>query len=249
MRTRGCRLAVVHDRDEMEREFRRLHDPAHPNLALQEFIPGGLGDATWMLNAYFDRDGRCTFALTGRKLRQLPVNGGMTACGVCEPCETLAPAMTAIVKASGYHGVIDADFIHDRRDGRWKLIDINPRVGATFRLFVDKNGTDCVRALYLDLTGQAPPATAPDWQRKWLVEDKDLLSALWSVRRGQLSMGEWLKSLRGVKEVAHLALDDWAPSWLFLKRFVGGRLARAFGKRVRPQPHSGAPVERSSTTP
>lgn len=237
MRTKGCRLVVVHDRAELEHHFHRLNDPDEPNLALQEFIPGGLGDATWMLNAYFDRSGRCTFALTGRKLRQMPVNGGMTAMGVCEPCDDLARHMERIVRASGYHGVIDADFIHDRRDGSWKLIDINPRPGATFRLFVDRRGTDCIRALYFDLTGQATPATDPDWTRKWLVEDKDLSSALASLRKKELTFVGWIGSFRGVREVAHIALDDLSPSWAFLKRLAGQQLS-GLQRRMRPR-HSG----------
>jgi D-aspartate ligase len=44
----------------------------------------------------------------------------------------------------GYSGIVDIGYRYDRRDGEYKLLDVNPRVGATFRLFVDSNGMDVV---------------------------------------------------------------------------------------------------------
>jgi len=45
----------------------------------------------------------------------------------------------------------------DARDGKYKLLDVNPRIGSTFRLFAAQNGLDVARALYLDVTAQPVP--------------------------------------------------------------------------------------------
>ncbi len=71
----------------------------------------------------------------------------------------------------GYRGALDIGFRYDRRDGRYKVNDVNPRVGSMFRVFVGSNGMDIVRALYLDLTNQPVISSSPKEGRKWIVED------------------------------------------------------------------------------
>lgn len=109
------------------------------------------------------------------------------------------------------------DFCYDARDGEYKLLDVNPRIGSTFRLFVSENGMDVVRAAYFDLTGQrVTPAFVPDG-RKWIVEDFDLVAALRYYRDRRLTLTEWFKSLSGIHESAFVALDDPLPALLMLR--------------------------------
>src|SRR3990172_3381338 len=103
-----------------------------------------------MFNGYFDSSSRCLFGLTGRKLRQYPPYTGVTSLGVCERNETVTKLTLRLMTAIGYRGALDIGYRYDARDGRYKLLDANPRVGMTFRLFVDTEGLDVVRALYLD---------------------------------------------------------------------------------------------------
>jgi D-aspartate ligase len=66
--------------------------------------------------------------------------------------------MERVAKEVRYQGIIDVDFRFGERDGRFKLLDVNPWIGSSsFRLFVADNGLDAPRALYLDLTSQAVP--------------------------------------------------------------------------------------------
>ena len=115
------------------------------------------------------------------------------------------------MKAIGYHGILDIGYRYDRRDGQYKVLDVNPRIGCTFRLFTATNGMDVARALYLDMTGQpVAPAQAAEG-RKWIVEDFDLFSAIRSWRDGTLKLKDWVRSFRGVEEAACFALDDPLP--------------------------------------
>src|SRR4029077_19384292 len=100
--------------------------------------------------------------------------------------DTVLRTTAAFMQAIGYRGILDIGYRYDRRDGQYKVLDVNPRIGCTFRLFAATNGMDVARALYLDMTGQpVAPARAADG-RKWIVEDFDLFSALRSVRHRTL---------------------------------------------------------------
>jgi D-aspartate ligase len=229
----GARMFVVHEPAELLARYDALEDGADRNLMLQEHIPGGVA-SDWMFNGYFDARSECLLGFAGRKLRQYPAYTGATSLGICLANETVEAVTKAFMKAIGYRGILDIGYRYDARTGTYKVLDVNPRIGATFRLFVAENGMDVARALYLDLTGQAvPTGTAPDG-RKWIVEDHDLVSSLRYRRDGQLTPGRWLRSLRGIREAAYLAADDWQPLLAMCARDareVVRRLAR------RPQPH------------
>ncbi|HKE24428.1 MAG TPA: hypothetical protein VKB88_18825 [Bryobacteraceae bacterium] len=193
------------------RELLALYDKANGDgdatFLVQEFIPGD----DWMFDGYFDHNSECVFGLTGKKIRRFPVNTGVTSLGICLRNETVEKTTAEFMKAIGYHGILDIGYRYDRRDGKYKVLDVNPRIGCTFRLFTSANGMDVARVLYLNLTGQPiPPAQAVDG-RKWIVEDFDLVSSLRSWKSSSLSLKEWVKSLRGIREGAWFAWDDPLP--------------------------------------
>ena len=203
----GLRLLIARNERELLDGYTRLEDPQQPNLMLQEYIPGG-EDSVWMFNGYFDANSECLFGATGRKLRQFPVYTGMTSLGICLKNQTVYANTQSLMKSVGYRGILDIGHRYDARNGQYKILDINPRIGATFRLFVASNGLDVARALYLDLTGQrVPPAEVCDG-RKWLVEDKDLISSLHYRRDHRLTVSQWARSLGGIEETAYFAWDD-----------------------------------------
>jgi ubiquinone/menaquinone biosynthesis C-methylase UbiE len=118
---------------------------------------------------------------------------------------------TRWMKELGYRGILDIGYRFDARDGLYKVLDANPRIGATFRLFTASNGLDVARALYLDLTGQPVPKGEQVEGRKWMVEGGDLDSALQYRRDGKLTIRAWAASLRGVQETSYFARDDLGP--------------------------------------
>jgi D-aspartate ligase len=187
--------------------YAQAGDPENPNLIIQEFIPG----EDWMFDGYFDANSRCLFGMAGMKLRRFPVNAGVTSLGICLDNEAVIRATTDFMRAIRYQGIVDVGYRRDQRDGTYKVLDINPRIGCTFRLFAAANGLDVARALYLDMTGQPVGRAEPAVGRKWLVEDFDFFSALRCWREGTLPLKTWIRSLAGVQEAACFALDDPLP--------------------------------------
>src|SRR2546430_17218802 len=168
-------MVIVRSPSELLERYDRMEDPESPNLMLQEYIPGG-DDCVWMFNGYFNENSDCLFAMTGKKIRQAPVYTGYTSLGICLENETVKKTTIEFMKKIGYRGILDIGYRYDARDGKYKLLDVNPRIGSTFRLFVAENGIDVVQALYLDLTGRPVVPGAAREGRQWFVADQDLVS-------------------------------------------------------------------------
>jgi predicted ATP-grasp superfamily ATP-dependent carboligase len=118
----------------------------------------------------------------------------------------------------GYRGILDIGYRLDPRDGLYKVLDINPRVGQAFRIFVGENGMDVVRALYLDLTGQEIYPIIPREGRRWVIEDSDFISSLHYYQENTLTFGNWLSSFKGLEEGAWF---HWKDPFPFLKMIAG----------------------------
>ena len=206
----GQKMFIVRNEAELLEKYDKLEDPVNPNMMLQEYIPGG-DDTVWMFNGYFNNDSDCLFAITGKKIRQYPISRGSTSLGICLRNETVERSTIDFMKKIGYKGILDIGHRYDARDGKYKVLDINPRIGSSFRLFVSTNGMDVARALYLDFTGQPVVPGNLHEGRKWFVEDQDLASCVAYYQGSRLTMGEWLRSYGGVEEAAYFSLDDLWP--------------------------------------
>ena len=217
----GKKMVIARTREQLLQEYDRMEDPVHPSLMLQEYIPGN-EDTAWMFNGYFDENSNLLFGLTGRKLHQTPVYTGMTALGICLKNPIVQTQTEYLVQSLGYRGILDIDYRYDERDGKYKLLDVNPRLGATFRLFVGQDGMDVVRAEYLHFTGQSVPQSSLCEGRKWIVEDEDLVSCFQYFVDGVLPLKEWARGYKGIQEGAWFAADDLHPflrmAWRSCKR-------------------------------
>jgi D-aspartate ligase len=221
-RTRD-KMVIAHSPTELEDAYQRMNDPDDSNLMLQEYIPGG-DDQVYIFNGYFNRDSECLVGFTGHKIRQFPVHVGCASLGECRSNDTVARTTTTLMKAVGYQGILDIGYRLDSRDGQYKVLDINPRVGQAFRLFVAENDHDVVRAMYFDFTGQPQPEVIPREGRRWLIEDYDVISSFHYYQEGSLTPVRWLKSFHGVQEAAWFSWRDPRPVLLMLKRLTSRAL-------------------------
>jgi predicted ATP-grasp superfamily ATP-dependent carboligase len=182
-------------------------DWKNPNIIIQEYIPG----EDWIVHGYSSQKTGCFLAFTGRKLRSYPAFAGLTTLGVPVVNEPLASQIEQFVNAVGYSGIMDIDCRFDSRDGKYKLLDFNPRVGMNFRMFDDQAGNNAVRALHLDLTGR-PVAPAPLVEgRVFIAEPFDLLASLSYLHERKLTPAQLLSSWRGPKELAWFSWRDPLP--------------------------------------
>jgi predicted ATP-grasp superfamily ATP-dependent carboligase len=154
LRYPGVHAYLCGDRREAEAAFARCADF---NPLVQEYIPGG-DDLLYTFGTYVAEDGEALGLFSGRKLRQTPPLVG--SCRVAEAVwvDEVVEQGLALVHALDYHGICQVEFKLDRRDGRFKLIEVNTRPWGWHGL-TGACGVDLVRLAYDDLTGSRPPAT------------------------------------------------------------------------------------------
>ncbi|MFG2249750.1 ATP-grasp domain-containing protein [Spirillospora sp. NPDC048823] len=221
--------AVVYTLGELHRLFAatRDRDPdgdAGP-LILQRRIATSDGD--WFFQGYFDESFHCLFGATGRKHLAHPPQAGHTVAGEWVANPELHRLAVRIVRLLGCRGLVDLDFRHDADDGVYHLLDFNPRIGAQFRLFADRDGLDLAHVLHLHQSGRRVPDARPAFGRNLLVENHYLQgSAGRRMRAGTLRplraaprplretlrpLRETLRPLREADEFAWYAGDDLPP--------------------------------------
>ena len=216
--------------DELLMWFGRIEESAiSPNVCIQEYIPGG-DQASWLFNAYFDADGRSVAAFTGTKMRQHPRRLGIACLVQTQHNPELIDQTVRFLADVGYRGAVDVDYRYDARDGQYKVVDINPRLGGAFRAFVDAAGMDLARVMYLDLTRRKVGSVTVIDGRRWVKEDSDLVAFRYYRESEGLTFRSWLRSLRGVGEGGIFARDDPLPFLVamvqLLSRTTGAKLKR-----------------------
>jgi D-aspartate ligase len=204
----NVRTTIVRSPTELLAIYRQTEGPQIPNLFIQEYIADG---EHWFFHGYCNKQSNCLAAFTGRKLRDYPVTGGFTTLGQSVRNEVLSQQTETLLEAISYSGIMDIDYRFDRRDGQYKLLDFNPRVGAQFRLFEDSLGNDVIRVLYRDVMGQQVCKTPQTEGRIFIVEPHDCLASLQGLRSGELTMRAWWRSHQGVREFAWFNWNDPAP--------------------------------------
>jgi predicted ATP-grasp superfamily ATP-dependent carboligase len=217
-----------------------------PQVVMQEYIPS-VSAEDWIFHAYLDARSEPLAAFTGLKERAWPPYAGVTAAAIARPNAELARLATDFCRAIGYRGIVDMDWRRDLRDGRYKLVDFNPRIGANFRLFQSEQGVDVVRALHLDLTGRTVPSAPQVFGRRLVVENLYLASRL---MRGSDGVTE--RAEAGCKtEFAWFAADDPLPFVAMGFRFGGQaviRLAQLARARANSRRGRRAPISAGAKT-
>lgn len=187
-------------------------------------------------------DGALLGSFMFRKLRQYPIDFGVGTFVENYFDATVDELGLRFCQAIEYRGIAEVEFKLDERDGEFKLIELNPRLGAQNELAV-ACGVNFAYALYLDAFGkQAPPVKATRRTKRWLDLKGDFFAFLDLSDAGTLHWLEWLRSIITARSFAAFALDDLGP---FLKRhnygldYVRGirtELGRLIGRQRRSSP-------------
>ncbi|WP_055564021.1 D-aspartate ligase [Streptomyces atriruber] len=193
------------------------HWGERPGVILQEYLPREEAE-DWIVHAYFDANSVPRAMFTGVKVRSWPPHAGMTSNAYVVDNPELADLAARFIKQIGFTGIIDLDLRFDRRDGQYKLLDFNPRMGAQFRLFENESEIDVVRAMHLDLTGRVVPEGDQRAGHRYVVENIDL-PALVAYRRSGYTTPHAPARASGT-ELAWLAADDMKPFFTMLARFL-----------------------------
>jgi D-aspartate ligase len=221
----------VANRQELLARYREARELIPTDLILlQELIPGG-GESQFSYVALC-RDGQPIASLTARRTRQYPIDFGYSSSFVetFEIPEIVAPSQR-LLAAIQYTGLVEVEYKFDARNGRYNLLDINPRLW-TWSALGGRAGLDFPYLLWQTMVGTPVPEQTGRTGVRWVRMSTDVPAAIHEMLRGRLSLGAYLRSLRSPLEFALMAADDPLPGLLDLPLFAYKKFHRGY-KRLR----------------
>ena len=214
-------------------------------VMVQELIPGG-GEAQFSYAAVWDR-GKPVASLVARRTRQYPIDFGFTSTFVetIEHREVEAQAFRFLADLR-FCGIAEVEFKFDARDGRTKLLDVNPRTWTWIGLGVAA-GVDFPWIQWRIASGETVPRLRGRAGCAWTHASRDIVPAGRSILGGALTATGYARSLFGPVTFAAFAADDPWPAVADLPVVTGRLLTRRFGlTRRRP---GGAEFSRNRPAP
>jgi predicted ATP-grasp superfamily ATP-dependent carboligase len=200
-RSHGLQLFRCETPAELERAY---EDAAPYEPMVQELIPG-TAEGMYTLGSYLDRDGEALGLFSGRKLSQTRGYMGSARVGEAVWVEEVVEHGLALLRALGFHGISQVEVMRDPRDGRYKLLEVNPRLWQWHSL-ATACGVDLPYIAYRDLVGDPlPPARMHGDGKRWAIT---------------LMAGKPLALERPPYVDAVFARDDPKPALVQLGRFA-----------------------------
>jgi D-aspartate ligase len=187
-------------------------------VLVQELIPGG-GEAQFSYAALC-RDGQPIAWLTARRTRQYPIDFGQSSSFVetLDVPEIVAPSKR-LLAAIRYTGIVEIEYKLDARDGRYKLLDINPRLW-TWSAIGGPAGADFPYLLWRMMMKRDTAEQTARTGVRWMRVSTDIPAAIHEMLCGRLSLGAYLLSFRSPLQLALMAADDPLPGLLDLPLFA-----------------------------
>ncbi len=227
----GWRNVVIRSLADAE-EFYRTSGAVFGRVIAQELIPGP-DDALWECICLFDGASELARAFTFRKLATMPAHYGATSRAVSERSEALLELAAAVGKRFEYVGVADIDVKYDARDGRFKYLELNPRLGLC-HYFGTRCGVNLTLDAYRLTCGEDLPERVPQ------IEGTTFLAVLEEIG-GRLGDGaSVLAVLRGLLLAllrrpvgAYFAWDDVWPGPFAVVRIAYRVLSKAWRGQLR----------------
>jgi predicted ATP-grasp superfamily ATP-dependent carboligase len=226
----------VHSRDAAVRQVEQA-SAAGITFMLQEWIPGNMSK-TILIDGFVDREGTISAMVARRRVRMDPPRIANTCSDVTIPIDDVSdclPALRKILAALDYRGIFNIEFKFDERDGRFKVIEVNPR---PFWLIghIAKAGADLPWMSYLDALELPVPAPAPYQVGRYgmyEIPDATAIARAWtSLHRPEGPVLEpWLKGDRAL-----FWWSDPLPAVSGVWQILGRRVGRALDRVGRAAP-------------
>jgi D-aspartate ligase len=192
-----------------------------------ELIPGP-DDLACSYFTYRTGDRQPLFHYTKRCIRRHPYNSGLGTYQITEWIPEVAALGQRFFDCIDFTGLAHIEFKRDLRDGRLKVIEVNPRFSAAQECIV-KSGVDMAYIIYCHLTGRNGPIVKGYKDHVRLINLFSDYRAYKQLRQmGKMTFGEWLKSLAHPQTFTYLRLSDPLPGVVGFLRTITGKLRSVF---------------------
>ena len=210
-------------------------------LMVQEWIEGT--DANlYSCNCYFNANSEPLVTFVARKLRQWPPHTGTSCLGEEVRNDDVLNATLQLFRTVKYHGLGYVEMKRDSRTGKHYIIEPNIGRPTGRSAIAEAGGVELLYTKYCDLLGKTLPSNRAQKYEgvKWIYLRRDIQSALYYWKHGELSLSEWWRTFRGRKGYAVWSFADQRPFWSDLWRIL-------FPKRAPTL--NATPTHKAETTP
>lgn len=179
-------------------------------ILVQEVIPGG-PEFVYSFCSFY-KNGELLAYFFKKIIRQRPMDFGKgSTCVESAFVPELIMPSKRLLDAIKYYGLSEIEFKKDPRDGKFKLLEMNPRTWQSHSLAI-RCGIDFPYLLYQDIMdGAVTPVTSVRENVKWIHFYTDIGVIAKEVLNGKMSLKDYVASLKGEKEFAVFSLSDPKP--------------------------------------
>jgi predicted ATP-grasp superfamily ATP-dependent carboligase len=203
------------------------------SLIVQEWIDGPDSNL-WSCYCYFDSDSRPLVTFTARKLRQWPPENGMSCLGVESRNDIVLEQALRLFTILRLHGIGHLEMKCDARTGKYSIIEAHVVRPTGRSPIAEAGGVELLYTMYCDALGWSLPSDLEQKYTgaKWIHLRRDFQSAFYYWRRGELTLVEWIQSLRGINAHAVFSWTDPGPFIADLIRAFRLLLSRGWGNSI-----------------
>ncbi|RPI97592.1 MAG: carboxylate--amine ligase [Chloroflexi bacterium] len=178
----------------------------------QEWIVGTDADL-YSCNCYFNAESEPLVTFVARKLRQWPPETGTSCLGEEVRNDEVLNETIRLFRAVDYYGLGYVEMKQDQRTGKHYIVEPNIGRPTGRSAIAEAGGVELIYTAYCDLTGLPLPENRTQMYRgaKWISFRRDVQSAWYYWRRGDLTLRDWIRSWRGKKVDAIFSRRDPAP--------------------------------------
>jgi predicted ATP-grasp superfamily ATP-dependent carboligase len=172
----------INNREELHARFAQMARYIAPaEILIQERIAGG-GENQFSFCAA-SSDGQVYATLVAQRRRQYPVDFGNASSFVQTTSQPVVERDgRRFLESIGFDGMAEVEFKYDPRDGRYKILDVNPRPWGWHTLG-RAAGVDFVRLTWEQKVGHQVSQHKPKHNATWIREITDPLAILKSGNR------------------------------------------------------------------
>lgn len=192
-------------------EFFKKSQEWAKNLIVQEWVEGPDSNL-YSCNCYFNSRFEPLVTFVARKLRQWPPVTGESCLGEEVRDDTVLAITMNLFRTAKLYGL---GYVEIKRGINGKYYIIEPNIGRpTGRSpIAEAGGVELLYTMYCDALGLPLPEAREQKYTgvKWIDMRRDVQSALYHVREGDLTLKGWWQSVQGKKAHALFAWNDPGP--------------------------------------
>jgi predicted ATP-grasp superfamily ATP-dependent carboligase len=216
----GYKIQIVNTAEELRKVVMDVL-PHGCQVVVQDLIPGG-AETDWIVGGLYDQDSNPVKLYVGQKLLQHPLDVGPGCYVGLMWNQDAVDLANAFAKRTKYCGLIDLDMKFDWRDGKYKILEVNPRNGLCHRISHD--GSWDILSFYVHWISGAKDSLG-DYAvhkdgRKWIYPHEHLCSRIEQngIYKGVIL---WCEDMRQTKLRCAWDMRDLYRDWRYGRILLG----------------------------